>query len=369
MSGGQINTQERVMHALRGLYRSYGYQPFKVNKFEEYDLYAQNKKFLPSQQVLTFSDTDGRLLALKPDVTLSIVKNTTDVPGLRKVFYNETVYRVPGDGEGFREIPQMGLECIGALDGYAVGEVVMLAARSLETISDRCVLDVSHVGVVSGILAAAGVDQEACARIFEAVAAKNAHALRGLCADLGVSPEQTALLQQLVSLYGPLDEMLRVVEPLPLPAESRAAVQELRTLAGQLALYGPLDRIRLDFSLVNDVDYYNDIVFRGFLDGVATGVLSGGRYDRLMTRMGKRGGAIGFAVYLDRLERFQEERAAYDVDTLVVYAADSDVPLAIGAAEALVRRGASVRVERAVPAGLTFRQKLTVRDGEVTADA
>ena len=109
MSGGQINTQERVMHALRGLYQSYGYQPFKVNKFEEYDLYAQNKKFLTCQQVLTFSDTDGCLLALKPDVTLSIVKNTTDAPGLRKVFYNETVYRVPGDGEGFREIPQTGL--------------------------------------------------------------------------------------------------------------------------------------------------------------------------------------------------------------------------------------------------------------------
>ena len=145
-------------------------------------------------------------------------------------------------------------------------------------------------------------------------------------------------------------------------------VQELRALAGQLALYG-LDTVRLDFSLVNDVDYYNGIVFRGFLDGVAAGVLSGGRYDRLMTRMGKRGGAIGFAVYLDRLERFQEERAAYDVDTLVVYTADSDVPLAIRTAEALVRRGAAVRVERAAPAGLTFRQKLTVRGGEVTEDA
>ena len=189
-----------------------------------------------------------------------------------------------------------------------------------------------------------------------------------MCVELGVSPEQTALMQQLVSLYGPLDEMLRAVEPLPLPAESRAAVQELRALAGQLALYG-LDTVRLDFSLVNDVDYYNGIVFRGFLDGVAAGVLSGGRYDRLMTRMGKRGGAIGFAVYLDRLERFQEERAAYDVDTLIVYAADSDVPLAIRTAEALVRRGAAVRVERAAPAGLTFRQKLTVRGGEVTEDA
>lgn len=362
------NLQERVMHAMRGLYQSYGYQPFRVNRFEEYDLYAQNKKFLACQQVLTFSDTDGRLLALKPDVTLSIVKNTTDTAGLRKVFYTENVYRVPGGEAGFREIPQTGLECIGDLDSYAVGEVLMLAARSLETISSRYVLDVSHVGVVSGILAAAGVGEEGQSRIFEAVGAKNVHALTALCAELGVSDEQTALLRQLVSLYGPLDEMLRAVEPLPLPAESRAAVQALEALAQQLKLYG-LDAIRLDFSLVNDVDYYNDIVFRGFIDGVAAGVLSGGRYDSLMRRMGKRGGAIGFAVYLDRLERFQEERTAYDVDTLIVYAQDSDVPAAIGAAEALVRRGSSVRVERTVPVGLTFRQQLTVRGGEVTEGA
>lgn len=75
-------------------------------------------------------------------------------------------------------------------------------------------------------------------------------------------------------------------------------------------------------------------------------------------------------MYLDRLERFQEERAAYDVDTLVVYAADSDVPLAIRTSEALVRRGAGgARGARGRLRGLTFRQKLTVRGGEVTEDA
>ena len=67
--------QEKVMFGLRSLYRSYGYTQYKMSKFEEYDLYAKNKDFLISDGVITFTDTNGKLMALKPDVTLSIIKN------------------------------------------------------------------------------------------------------------------------------------------------------------------------------------------------------------------------------------------------------------------------------------------------------
>ena len=341
---GAANTPERVTRALRELYGSYG--------------------FLASRQVLTFHDTDGRLLALKPDVTLSIVKSAANGGGLRKVFYHENVYREPRPGEGFHEIPQTGLECIGALDGYAVGEVVMLAARSLQIIGGRCVLDVSHIGLVSGVLDAAGVDESGRSALFRAVGAKNLPGVRQLCRELGMAAEHAAMLERLVALYGPLDETLPAASALPLPARSRAAVRELESLAAQLALYG-LDFVNLDFSVVNDVDYYDDIVFRGFVEGAAAGVLSGGRYDRLMARMGKPGGAIGFAVYLDRLERVRETPADYDADVLVLYSAPEDVPRAVETAEALVRSGETVRVERAAPEGLRFRRTVRAENGEV----
>ena len=84
---------ERAVFALRSLYRAHGYSQYKMSKFEEYDLYVRNKSFLISDHVITFTDTMGRLLALKPDVTLSIVKNSRDTAGLQKVYYNENVYR------------------------------------------------------------------------------------------------------------------------------------------------------------------------------------------------------------------------------------------------------------------------------------
>ena len=70
-----LKKEEKVIYSLRSLYGKYGYIPFNMSKFEEYELYVKNKDFLVSDSVITFNDTNGKLLALKPDVTLSIIKN------------------------------------------------------------------------------------------------------------------------------------------------------------------------------------------------------------------------------------------------------------------------------------------------------
>ena len=88
-----LKNEEKAVFKLRSLYKKYGYMPFKMSKFEEYDLYVRNKDFLISDRVITFNDTNGKLLALKPDVTLSIIKNGEDEVGVKqKVYYNENVY-------------------------------------------------------------------------------------------------------------------------------------------------------------------------------------------------------------------------------------------------------------------------------------
>ena len=146
----EMKYEERIVFALRALYRRFGYIQYKMRKFEAYDLYASNKDFLLSDSILTFTDTNGRLMALKPDVTLSIVRSSRDDGGgVRKVYYNENVYRAAGAAQGFREIMQSGIECIGDVDDACVAETLTLAAESLRTISPDCVLDVSHLDLVS----------------------------------------------------------------------------------------------------------------------------------------------------------------------------------------------------------------------------
>ena len=91
-------------------------------------------------------------MALKPDVTLSLIKNIAlGADQTYKVFYNENVYRTSSASNGFKEIVQTGLECIGKVDMMSECEVLMLAIKSLECISNESILDISHMGFLSSM--------------------------------------------------------------------------------------------------------------------------------------------------------------------------------------------------------------------------
>ena len=353
---GKLKAEERISIELRDLYQQHGYLPYKVSRFEEYDLYMRNKSFLESEHVIAFSDMDGKLMALKPDVTLSIVKNSQD-GGTLKVSYAETVYRVPRGAYGFREIMQTGLEHIGDVDAYAMGEVLMLAARSLALISDSWALDVADLGVVSGILAGEALTDGQKAQLLALIGEKNLHGLKAQCEAMGVSAAAAEQLAKLVTVFGPLEKTLAQFEAMALPEACAGALYDLRAVADMMKAYG-LENINLDFSVVNDMNYYNGLIFAGFIDGMAAGVLSGGRYDYLMRRMGRKSQAIGFAVYLDQLERQMDERAAYDVDVLIAYGADTPAGDVIEAVKAAGADGSSVRAQRAGETTVRCRRRI-----------
>lgn len=342
---------EQVVQQLRALYRRHGYIQYKMSKFEPYDLYVRNKNFLVSKDILTFTDADGRLMALKPDVTLSIVKNAKEGGGLQKVYYSENVYRTSPMTRGFREIMQTGLECVGDVDLVAMGEVLLLAAQSLETISGGYLLDVSHLGFVAGLLDSAGVPENARSRLLRLMGEKNASALGSLCQELGLDPGVSRDLCRLTGLYGPPRELFPELEKMVRGERMSAALAELAAVCALV----PGDSLRLDFSIVNDMNYYNGFLFRGYLPGLPSGVLSGGRYDNLLRQMGRSGGAIGFAVYMNLLERLEGPTERYDADVLLLYDDRTPASRVLQEAESCRRAGRSVRVERTVPEGLSFR--------------
>lgn len=328
---------EELSRKLGMLYGAYGYENYTMRKFEAYELYLRNKDFLLSDRVLTFTDTDGKLMALKPDVTLSIIKNTRDVPGtVQKMFYRETVYR-PGNS-GFREIMQVGLECMGAVDDYCILEVLLLAVKSLRAISENCVLDISHMGLLSQLLDRCGLQGAARSQVAEAIGSKNAHTVRAICQENGapwealcelarLSGRASAVLPQLQEIFGDSVELAL-----------------LKSLLEGLEAALCADCVNIDFSVVNDMRYYNGIVFRGFVEGVPGGVLSGGQYDAMMKKMNRRGKAIGFAVYPDLLERLTEDAPGASWDAAILYGEDADLTALSAAVEDFAAKGLSVKV-------------------------
>ena len=357
-----LRSDERAIYALRELYSKFGYSRYKVGRFEEYDLYARNKSFLVSENILTFTDTNGKLMALKPDVTLSIIKNISDGKNeTHKLYYNENVYRTSAESHGFKEIVQTGLECVGNIDTYAQSEVVMLAIKSLESISGEYVLDISHMGLVEGFLDAAGLEDTARDEAMDYIKSKNVGALKNLYASRSVCEDVIEVTSALTEMYSSLDDALSVIEKNLKNEKMATAYGELVSINEAMKAYGVSGKLYFDFSVVNDRNYYDGVIFKGFINGIPTGVLSGGRYDKLLSRMGKRCGAIGFAVYLDALERFGNEDNRYDTDVLLVYE-NVSTDKVIAAVKELMDGGKTVKVAAAPDASVRYRQLLKISE-------
>ena len=304
---GILEAEEKLVFALRALYYENGYRQYKMSKFEDYDLYSRNKDFLISDRLITFTDTNGRLKALKPDVTLSIIKSYKDAPGkVEKLCYNESIYRVSKGTGAFRELTQTGLECIGAVDETEISRVLTLAAASLAQVRDRYVLEISNLDILSAFVSDLTEDRGLQQEVIRLVGEKNLHGLEELADREGLDRDRLLRLKKLVSSYG---EPQKVLKDLRTLTAGTVLAREAEDFAGKLQ--GLMEEIApehllIDFSLVSNLKYYNGIIFQGYIEGAAGCVLSGGQYDKLMRRMDKKARAIGFAVYLDALERIGE---------------------------------------------------------------
>jgi ATP phosphoribosyltransferase regulatory subunit len=319
--------RNQLLTRLRNLYESLGYTRFSMRRFEEYGLYLENKSFLKSENVLTFTNPDGKLMALKPDVTLSIVKHARrEREGIERVYYQESVYSYSTVNREVTEIEQMGVEAMGEADAYVVSEVVRLAVESLRLIGLPYVLDISHMGFTTGLLDGAGLSQEQQEQALTLIRRKSAHELEAYLASQEIAPAYAGRIAQMTKLAGPFETVFPAAGKLSANEQTGAALDELKALYDTLDSAGAADSFRLDLSMLNELDYYNGIVFQGYVEGAPRAVLSGGRYDLLMRRFGKQADGIGFAVYLDELNRVLSDRRALDADVLVLYRNCGDLP-------------------------------------------
>ncbi|MBR0257729.1 MAG: ATP phosphoribosyltransferase regulatory subunit [Synergistaceae bacterium] len=265
-----LTIEERYGLTLRTLWHSHGYQHKRMSRFEDYDYYAGKKDFLTSSAILTFTDTNGKLKALRPDVTLSLIRRAS----AGKYYYDEKVYRVSENTGAWSEIPQAGIECLGDLHVNELVDVANLALMSLHELSGGrdYVLDVADAGCVSELLT--GNDG---GDLLKCLQDKNIHGLKALNA-----PKK---LLHMASLDGSIASGLEF-----LGTECRHVVSALNDA-----------HIRIDFSTVSNLKYYNGLVLKGYIEGIPRAVLSGGQYDNMMRIAGNSMRGAGFAVYLGRI--------------------------------------------------------------------
>lgn len=135
-------------------------------------------------------------------------------------------------------------------------------------------------------------------------------------------------------------------------------LQELISLSRLLDGLPYSDKILFDFSVVNNMSYYNGIVFTGFVKGVSGSILAGGQYGKLMEKLNRKSDAIGFAVYLDLLERLHQRTGNYDVDVLVLYSRNTPLEEIADTVRRIQSEGRTATAQKAIPEKLRWREMI-----------
>lgn len=288
------NAQE----TLTALFRDRGYAEISTPEVEYYDLFVQSGNPIPQESMLKIVDRSGKLMVMRPDCTTPIARvcatklKTTPLP--LRLYYNETVFRsgVAHRG-GSSEIPQCGIELLGA-DGLSADlEAVSLAVEALNAVCPTgAYIELGHAGLFKTLaeeLELGPGETETLRRLIEG---KHFAALDDFLKPYG---EKGTVLSRLSRFFGG-EEVLDEAEAL---MGRRPELEYLRRLHWALAGAGHAGSIRYDLGMVHQIDYYTGVVFRGYAPGVGAPVLSGGRYDDLLATFGRPAPAVGFAVDVD----------------------------------------------------------------------
>lgn len=361
-----LYNDELTVLRLRSLYEGCGFKKFRMSKFESYDFYAKNKDFLVGNRIITFSNLDGKLMALKPDVTLSIVKNADYSTGRQKLYYTENVYRESKDIHEFKEIFQVGLEVLGNIDLFETVEIITLAIKSLLEIDKNAILDISHMGYTEGLMDCMTDDISVRNEIHTLFKEKNAHDLIKLAnkSSLPKSPVNAAV--DVMSSKSTNEEAIENAESNALNSKMQEAVNEIKKIYDILKKSGLDKHVKIDLSVTDDPGYYNGILMHGYVHGIPRDILSGGRYDMLMSKMGKNGThAMGFAIYFDALDRKLHKKDKSHTDAYILYNATSDIDTLMSLSAKLTAENISYTAVTDMPDGISGVTLYTIEGNEV----
>ncbi|ONI45870.1 hypothetical protein AN642_01130 [Epulopiscium sp. SCG-B10WGA-EpuloA2] len=297
-----LDELSKISLSLEELYFRFGYSKFKMNRFEPYSFYMENEKFLGDSRIITIQSPTGKLLALKPDVTMSIVKNHKTYEK-SKIYYNEPVFKVPVGGNEFREIRQIGLEYIGEVSLYQTVEVLNLAIKSLKMIGNFKLI-ISDMSVINLLFEKYKIAHNRRQTIIKYLRQKNIHDLEKF---LQGQPELEAF-KKLLLLPADFKRAITNMSEDALYLCCKDNLDTLLELANIMEQICDMSNIMFDFSQVVGTEYYDGLTFTGYISGLPNKVLSGGRYDNLLRKMGeKEKSAIGFAVYLSEISKIHEK--------------------------------------------------------------
>jgi putative ATP phosphoribosyltransferase, regulatory subunit len=366
-----MSKKDLVLLNIRKMYDSYGYKKISLPSFEEYDLYNENKDFI-DRNVLTVMSPNGKLLALRPDITLSVAKKVSKDQSLKysKIYYQENTYNLT-KYVGYEEDEQLGIELIGKESTFLDFEIINLAVKSLDIINKKSMIVLSHAGFISSIFENFDLEYETKEQILDCINRKNSHDIQKILKkNEHISENVKKLIYKIPELSGNLENIEKELLKYEINVNTKKILSELKQLNSLLMKFYKKSKIIFDFSVIKNLNYYNGIILQGYIEGFPNVILTGGRYDKLFEKFGVDTGAVGFAILTDGLKGYYKDTDKKDFEVLIAYD-NSDFEKLVEIVNDFQKKGLRVRTENIENLGesdfeiFNFDEKYVFQNGEL----
>ena len=308
----EMRNYDRIQGKIISVIMNHGCKIIETPSFEDYDVYQH---FFPQlrQQMVKTIDTDGRVLVLRPDVTLPIVETAArEFPRsnqLLKFGYVSTVFReYYGRSTYGKDFLQGGIEILGDSSPECDGEVIVTAAEILKAVGvENIRIDIGTAAYTQALFDGLPLSEEQKATLKGYMAERNLVAGKSDIASLPISSDARKALEALPVLFGPYAQTLSKARDYSINSGMLNALSRLERVYDYILYAGYADKVQLDFGFASRLGYYTDTVFKVYVDGALYDIIDGGRYDQLSSRFGVDRPACGFGMNINLLYEYMSD--------------------------------------------------------------
>jgi ATP phosphoribosyltransferase regulatory subunit len=294
---------ESLRRAVLDLYQSYGYELVAPPIIEFLDsLLMGTGSDLNLQTFKLVDQLSGRTLGLRADMTPQVARidaHLLNRSGVTRLCYAGSVAhaRTPV-GSSAREELQLGAEIYGCATWEADLEAITLLLKTLSVAGlEQVYLDLSHAGILAGILDGQNLNKETVEALYGLLQSKDRPRLKQWASCLPANVAQA--LMALTELNGPCAEVLANAQKvLPKHAAIEQALKDLERLVTATAQLSSHVELSIDLADLRGYQYHSGVMFAAYVDQLPQPIARGGRYDHVGQAFGRPRPATGFSLDL-----------------------------------------------------------------------
>ncbi|WP_010651824.1 ATP phosphoribosyltransferase regulatory subunit [Oceanobacillus massiliensis] len=321
--------RDDLITTLKKRFTTYGYKQVRTSTLEFYDMYSDITGTINKDEMVKVIDTSGKVLVLRPDVTIPITRITAANQNSnalnQRLFYVLDVFRQTGGTPNQKESTQAGVEFFGENTPEIDSEVIMLAIHTLKDLGFKNFkIEIGHAGFFKDLIQQASLTEQELELLQNLIQSKNMAEIEIFLDGLSIDSEWKSAIETIPMLYGEPATVIQQAEKIIRSSKMQHVLHNLIDVYEVLKDYGVNDDVIFNLGLINNMDYYTGVIFQGFVGKVGQPVLMGGRYDHLGEQFNHAMPAIGFAFEVDYLlqairQQGLSEPSSQSVDIIIYY--------------------------------------------------